>query len=341
MSERYSRSDRVSEAIRRELAQLIATELKDPRVGMVSLTAVELTPDYAHAKIYYSTLAEGDAQKLIHEGLVRASGFLRREIGRRVRIHTTPQLHFIYDDSIERGVYMSRLIDEGKLGKIFHYRAKFLQDWTISKDLPQGGQGLWRLDAGVAGSGVTGDLLAHCIDTAMWLNGGITDVSAMTETFIKERIHRGTGLVQKVGIDDACIFHCHFDNGSLGLFESTRYARGHKALYTFEINGENKSLAWDLHDLNRLQFFDHSTTGQLRGWTNILVTDGDHPYLGKWWVPGLIIGYEHSFTHQVADFLTGLTSGTPAAPTFREALPANQVCDAIIASGQSGQWITL
>ena len=234
-----------------------------------------------------------------------------------------------------------QIVDSGKLGKIYHYRANFLQDWTISADLPQGGTGLWRMDIDSAGSGVTGDLLAHCIDTAMWLNGAITDVSAMTETFIKERMHQLTGKVQPVGIDDACIFHCHFENGSLGLFESTRYARGHKALYTFEINGADASIRWDLHDLNRLQFFDHSVEGQLRGWTNILVTDGDHPYLGKWWVPGLIIGYEHSFTHQVADFLTGLTSGQPAAPTFRQALPANQVCDAIIASGQSGQWVTL
>ena len=136
-----------------------------------------------------------------------------------------------------------QLIDEGRLGRIFHYRAKFLQDWTISKDLPQGGAGLWRLDVGVAGSGVTGDLLAHCIDTALWLNGPITQVSAMTETFIKERKHNLTGKVEPVGIDDACAFLCRFDNGSLALFESTRYARGHKALYTFEINGEHASHA--------------------------------------------------------------------------------------------------
>ncbi|MEP6737973.1 MAG: Gfo/Idh/MocA family oxidoreductase, partial [Chryseolinea sp.] len=123
-----------------------------------------------------------------------------------------------------------QLVDSGKLGKIFHYRANFLQDWTISADLPQGGTGLWRMDVEAAGSGVTGDLLAHCIDTAMWLNGAIKDVSAVTETFIKERMHQITGKVQPVGIDDACIFHCHFENGSLGLFESTRYARGHKAL---------------------------------------------------------------------------------------------------------------
>ena len=99
-----------------------------------------------------------------------------------------------------------QLVDEGRLGKIYHYRAKFLQDWTISKDLPQGGAALWRLDATVAGSGVTGDLLAHCIDTAMWLNGGIDKVTAVTETFIKERSHNLTGKVEPVGIDDACVF---------------------------------------------------------------------------------------------------------------------------------------
>ncbi len=135
-----------------------------------------------------------------------------------------------------------QIVDSGKLGKIFHYRANFLQDWTISEDLPQGGAALWRLDAAAAGSGVTGDLLAHCIDTAIWINGGISTVNAMTETFIKERQHQLTGKVEKVGIDDACAFLCRFANGSLGLFESTRYARGHKALYTFEINGEHASI---------------------------------------------------------------------------------------------------
>ena len=154
-----------------------------------------------------------------------------------------------------------QLIDEGRLGRIYHYRAKFLQDWTISKDLPQGGTGLWRLDVGVAGSGVTGDLLAHCIDTALWLNGGIDKVTAMTETFVKERMHNLTGKVEPVGIDDASLFLARFANGSLASFEATRYARGHKALYTFEINGEHASIFWDLHDLHRLQYFDHRDRG--------------------------------------------------------------------------------
>jgi len=230
------------------------------------------------------------------------------------------------------------LIDEGRLGQVFHYRAKFLQDWTISKDLPQGGAGLWRLDVSVAGSGVTGDLLAHCIDSAIWMNGGIDRVSGMTETFIKERHHTITGKVEKVGIDDASAFLARFKNGSLGLFEATRYARGHKALYTLEINGEHASILWDLHDLHRLQYFDHRDEGKLRGWRSIHITDSEHPYMKHWWVPGLQIGYEHTFIHQVADFLEGLATSTPAAPTFRDALATDRVTDAVLKSAQSARW---
>jgi predicted dehydrogenase len=231
-----------------------------------------------------------------------------------------------------------QIIDSGKLGKIFHYRSNFLQDWTINANLPQGGTGLWRMDADVAGSGVTGDLLAHCIDTAMWLNGGITDVSAVTETFVKERMHQVTGKVQKVGIDDACIFHCHFGNGSLGLFESTRYARGHKALYTFEINGEHASLRWDLHDMNRLEYFDHADDSIVRGWRSIHVSDGDQPYMNRWWIPGTSIGYEHTFVHQAADFLKSLEAGEPCQPTFREAYETQKVCAAVLDSAASKSW---
>jgi predicted dehydrogenase len=233
-----------------------------------------------------------------------------------------------------------KLIEEGRLGKIFHYRAKFLQDWTISKNVPQGGDALWRLDVKAAGSGVTGDLLAHCIDTALWLNGSIETVTAMTETFVKERVHQLTGKVEKVGIDDACAFLARFANGSLATFESTRYARGHKALYTFEINGEHASIAWDLHDLHRLAWFDHKDEGKLRGWRSVHVTDhgGEHPYMDKWWVPGLNIGFEHSFVHQLADFLEGVASGKPASPTFREALETQYICDAVLKSAQTGKW---
>ena len=235
-------------------------------------------------------------------------------------------------------VLLKQLLDENRFGRIFHYRSQFLQDWTISQDLPQGGEGLWRLDASVSGSGVTGDLLAHNIDMAMWLNGPIVEVSAMTETFIKERKHSLTGEIQPVTIDDASAFLCRFQNGSTALFEATRYARGHKALFTLEINGEKASASWDLHDLHRLEYFDHRDESRLRGWKDIHITDGDHPYMKHWWVPGLQIGYEHTFIHQAADFLEAVGTGKPVAPTFRDGLATEYVTDAVLKSAATKQW---
>ena len=233
-----------------------------------------------------------------------------------------------------------QLVDEGRVGKAFHYRALYLQDWTISPKLPQGGATLWRLDIDVAGSGVTGDLLAHSIDTAMWLNGPIASVTATTETFIKEReLQDEPGVVKPVGIDDACAFLVRFANGSMGTFESTRYARGRKNYNTFEMNGENGSLAFNLEDAHRLQYFDNGDDDHVHGWRNILVTDFEHPYMDHWWVPGCTIGYEHTFINALADFLKGLETGVATQPDFRCAQETQKVCDAVLASAKTGQWV--
>jgi myo-inositol 2-dehydrogenase/D-chiro-inositol 1-dehydrogenase len=141
-----------------------------------------------------------------------------------------------------------------------------------------------------------------------------------------------------VGIDDASAFLSRFENGSLATFEATRYARGHKALYTLEINGEHASAMWDLHDLHRIQWFDHKDEGRVRGWRSVHVTDGDHPYMKHWWVPGLQIGYEHTFIHQFADFLQAVAAGKSAAPTFRDGLATDRVTDAVLKSAKSRQW---
>jgi predicted dehydrogenase len=301
------------------------------------IDAVDIcTPNNLHKEIAIAAAEAGKA--ILCEKPLAMNTVEGEEMCRAVEKAKVPNIVWYNYRRVPAVTFAKQIIDSGKLGKIFHYRANFLQDWTISADLPQGGAGLWRLDAAAAGSGVTGDLLAHCIDTALWLNGGISNVTAMTETFIKERKHNLTGKVEKVGIDDACAFLCHFENGSLGLFESTRYARGHKALYTFEINGEKGSIKWDLHDLHRLQWFDHRTESSLRGWSSIHVTDGEHPYMSKWWVPGLAIGYEHSFVHQVADFLEGFAKGQQVSPTFRDALETQKVCDAVLGSAKSGAW---
>jgi predicted dehydrogenase len=302
------------------------------------IDAVDIcTPNDTHAEIAIAA-AEAGKMVLCEKPLARTAEESRPMV-EAVEKAGVPNMVWYNYRRVPAVSLIKQVVDEGRLGQIFHYRANFLQDWTINPDVPQGGAGTWRLDVEAAGSGVTGDLIAHCVDTALWINGPIRSLTAMTETFVKERKHAETGETQPVGIDDAAAVLARYANGSLGIFESTRYARGHKALYTLEINGEHGSFMWDLHDLNRLEWFDHSKEGRLRGWTSILVTDGEHPYLGKWWVPGLVIGYEHSFVHQVADFLQGLADGKPAAPTFRDALATAVVCDAILESGRTGRWV--
>jgi predicted dehydrogenase len=302
------------------------------------IDAVDIcTPNNTHAEI--ALAAAGAGKMILCEKPLAMNGPEGLKMALAVQKAKVPNMVWYNYRRVPAVTLAKQLVDEGKLGKIFHYRANFLQDWTIAADLPQGGTALWRLDVAAAGSGVSGDLLAHCIDTAVWLNGKIDSLSAMTETFIKERKHNLTGKVEKVGIDDACTFMCRFSNGSLGLFESTRYARGHKALYTFEINGEHASIKWDLHDLHRLQYFDHRDQGIVRGWRSIHVTDGDHPYMSHWWVPGLQIGYEHTFVHQIADFLEGLAKGKPAQPDFQSAYETQLILDTILDSAKKGSWV--
>ncbi|GGG75112.1 oxidoreductase [Parapedobacter pyrenivorans] len=301
------------------------------------IDAVDIcTPNHLHAEIAIAAAAAGKIV-LTEKPLARNLEEAKQMVDAVSKAGVANTVWYNYR-RLPAVTLAKKIVASGKLGKIFHYRANFLQDWTISADVPQGGDAAWRMDVDVAGSGVTGDLLAHCIDTAMWLNGGITEVSAMTETFVKQRVHLDTGKMQDVGIDDACIFHCRFSNGSLGLFESTRYARGHKALYTFEINGEHASIRWDLHDLNRLEYFDNAVDSDVKGWSSIHVTNGDHPYMDKWWVPGLGIGYEHSFVHQVADFMKSLETGESCQPDFKNAYETQKVCEAVIESAKSRSW---
>lgn len=241
-----------------------------------------------------------------------------------------------------------QIIDEGRIGRPFHYRSTYNQDYTISADVPQGGRGLWRLDSKVAGSGVTGDLLAHSIDTAEWLNGPIKSVTARTETFIKERIHAETGEAMPVTIDDACMFLAVFENGSMGTFESTRYARGRKNFNTLEMNGERGGLYFNLEDPHILEFFRYADpdTGRkiedhLTGWQRINVTNGEHPYMANWWVPGCTIGYEHTFINALHDFLSSLEGGPAMQPDFRSAFRTQLVCERVLQSAAEGCWLDI
>jgi predicted dehydrogenase len=304
------------------------------------IDAVDIcTPNNSHREIALACAKAG--KMILCEKPLALDGPEGEEMVAAVEAAGVPNLVWYNYRFLPAVTHARNIVADGELGPIFHYRSNFLQDWTIDADLPQGGAALWRLDAKTAGSGVTGDLLAHCIDLARWINGEIVSVSAMTETFVKERVHQETGKKQEVTIDDACAFLCRFENGSLSIFESTRYARGHKALFTFEINGRDKSLSWDLHDLNRLSYFDHGVPGDRRGWSSIHCTDGDQPYAGNFWVPGLCLGYEHSFVNAVHEFLEHLDHPDQEKrySDFKNALGTQYVCDAVLASAKSGQWV--
>ncbi|MDR1268625.1 MAG: Gfo/Idh/MocA family oxidoreductase [Planctomycetaceae bacterium] len=241
-----------------------------------------------------------------------------------------------------------QIVDEGRVGKPFHYRATYLQDYTISEKVPSGGSALWRLSAKIAGSGVTGDLLAHSIDTAEWINGPIAKVCAYTEIFIKERKNTDTGQMEKITIDDACMFLAVFKNGSIGTFESSRYARGRKNYSSMEINGEHGAVYFNLEEPEYIEFFRYADPDSgkkiedhLTGWQKILVTNSEHPYMKNYWVPGTTIGYEHTFINGLADFLFSLDGGTKFEPDMRTAARTQKVCDAIIQSASEAKWIEI
>jgi predicted dehydrogenase len=243
---------------------------------------------------------------------------------------------------------IKQIVDEGRIGRAFHYRALYLQDYTISQKVPAGGASLWRLSANIAGSGVTGDLLAHSIDTAEWINGPIAKVSAYTEIFIKERVNQDTGEKVKITIDDACMFLAVFANGSIGTFESSRYARGRKNYNTLEINGELGAASFNLEQPEYIEFFRYADpkTGEkiedhLTGWQKILVTNGEHPYMKNYWVPGTTIGYEHTFINGLADFLASLDGGPKFQPDMKTASRTQKVCDAVIESAKAQQWVEI
>lgn len=233
-----------------------------------------------------------------------------------------------------------QVVDSGALGRIFHYRATYLQDWTISADAPLGGNTFWRLDVEEAGSGVTGDLVAHSLDIAMWLNGPIVELSALTETFIGERKRQNDpDTTAKVEIDDASLCIARFANGSIGTFEATRYACGRKNAQTFEINGEFGSLAFNAETPHELQFYNHKDESKTRGWRTISIWDSEQPYMEHWWIPGVGLTYEHTFVHAAADLLADFGDGKKRVPDFSDGLRTQMVCDTILDSAKTAQWM--
>ncbi len=226
-----------------------------------------------------------------------------------------------------------RLVDEGRIGPLRHFRAVYLQDWLADADAPM----TWRMQAERAGSGALGDLGAHIVDLARYLTGDeITGVSAISETFVASRpLADGSGM-GAVTVDDAVVFTGRLASGALASFEVTRCATGRKNGLRVELNGSAGSLAFDLERLNELEFFDAGEDGATSGFRRILVTEGSHPYLSGWWPPGHTLGWEHTFTHQARDLLTAIAAGEQPSPSFADGLAVQRVLDAVARSAASG-----
>jgi predicted dehydrogenase len=240
-----------------------------------------------------------------------------------------------------------QFIQEGRLGKIYHYRGSYLQDWIMDPKFPL----VWRLEKKTAGSGALGDIGSHAADLAQYLNSEIDSVVGQMTTFIKERplvaeaggslkarAGQGTG---RVTVDDDANFLAQFRNGSVGVFESSRFAGGRRNYNTFQIYGSNGSLAFNLERMDELEIYDATEDAARQGFKNINVTESVHPYVGAWWPPGHIIGYEHTFVHAIHDFLTALENDRLPEPNFYDGVRNQAVLDAVEQSAKSRQWETV
>ncbi|WP_349259608.1 Gfo/Idh/MocA family oxidoreductase [Actinospica sp.] len=243
-----------------------------------------------------------------------------------------------------------QLIADGRLGTVYQVRAQYLQDWIVDPEFPL----VWRLQAEKAGSGALGDLGAHSIDLAQYLTGQrITGVSALLETLVPERPLPGAysglsaaadaGHVERgrVTVDDAALFTARFEAGAVGVFEATRFATGHKNAMRIEVSGSLGSVAFDCESLNELSYYDATMDPEIAGFRRILVTEPGHPYLAAWWPPGHLIGYEHTFTHEIKDFVEALASGTRPEPSFADGLQTQLVLAAVAQSAAKDSTYTL
>jgi predicted dehydrogenase len=315
-----------------------------PDIDMVDI----LTPNNTHVEI---AIAAAKAGKIVscEKPLAMNAAEARKAVAAVKKAGVESFVSFNYR-RVPAVSLAHQLIQEGRIGRIYHIRAQYLQDWIMDPEFPM----VWRLDKKVCGSGAHGDLNAHIIDLARFITGEeFTAVTGLAETFIKERPYGqmdGKGLGAKGGakgarkmgtvtVDDTVLFLAKFSGGAVGSFEATRYAAGRKNGIHLEINGSKGSLVFDFERMNELKFHDHTAPAHLQGWTNILATDASHPYSGNWWPGGHIIGYEHGFVNQLADQLdviAGVKKGYH--PDFEDGLRVQEVLDAAMKSAETGKW---
>jgi predicted dehydrogenase len=314
------------------------------------------TPGDSHAEITLTALAAGKhvmCEKPLANTVDEAQAMVRAaQEARRFGARTLCGFNYRRVPAAE---LMRRLVAAGRLGVIRHVRAAYLQDWIVDPQFPL----VWRLQQDRAGSGALGDIGAHIIDLTQYVTGQrITGVSALTETFIRERPLPATGgaagglaavadgdggrRLGRVTVDDAALFTARLDGGAIATYEASRFATGRKNALRIELNGSLGSLAFDLERLNELEFYDATRPGPEQGFSRILVTEPEHPYVAAWWPPGHILGYEHSFTHQMRDFVQAIADGADPHPSFEDALQVQQVLEAVLHSaGNGSSWTSV
>ncbi|WP_203806740.1 Gfo/Idh/MocA family protein [Actinoplanes couchii] len=293
------------------------------------------TPGDSHAEIAIAALAAGKhvlcekpLANTIDEARAMATAAVRAEAG-----GVRSMCGFNYR-RVPAVALMRQLIADGRVGEIRHVRAVYLQDWITDPQFPL----VWRLQKDKAGSGALGDIGAHIIDLTQYVTGQrIAGVSALTETFVKQRPLTAGGSGD-VTVDDAALFVARLDGGAVATYEATRFATGRKNGLRVEINGSLGSVVFDFERMNELEFYDAALPSDEQGFSRILVTEPDHPYIAAWWPPGHLIGYEHSFTHQARDLLEAIGTGVSPTPSFTDALQVQLVLDAVERSAALGSW---
>ncbi|MFG1898283.1 Gfo/Idh/MocA family protein [Micromonospora zamorensis] len=304
------------------------------------------TPGDSHAEIALAALAAGKhvlCEKPLANTVAEARAMTAAaELARASGVRSMCGFNYRRVPAV---TMMRQLVADGRLGVIRHVRATYLQDWIVDPQFPL----VWRLQKDRAGSGALGDIGAHIIDLTQFVTGQrISGVSAVTETFVKERplpaessglaatVDGHTAPTGPVTVDDAAVFVARLDGGALATYEASRFATGRKNALRVEINGSLGSVIFDLERLNELEFYDATRPGVEQGFSRILVTEGEHPYMSAWWPPGHIIGYEHSFTHEMRDFIEAVATGVDPTPSFADALQVQLVLDAVTRSAELG-----
>jgi len=304
------------------------------------------TPGFLHHPMVLAAARNGKhviCEKPLANTLAEAKDMLRA-------VEKAGVLHYVNYNyrRVPAVAYAKRLIEDGFVGDVYHYHGAYLQDWIMDPDFPL----VWRLQKKYSGSGALGDIAAHAADLSQFLNADITKVVGQMTTFIKERPLPGTssgawgskgkkGKKGKVTVDDDTNFLARFKNGSVGVLESSRFAGGRRNFNTFQVYGSKGSLAWNFERMNELEVFDRTQKSVNQGYKTLLATEADHPYVGAWWPPGHLIGYEHTFVHALYDFLCCLEEDRMPEPSFRDGVKVQAVLDAVERSAKSGRWVNV